>query len=463
LATTGPNGRAVITGLPAGEHSLDLRLPDGRVFRQTARVSAGVLASRAQFVIPAERSPVGPAASPSPPASGSSEQTRILVVGNVSGATVDLDGRRVGQTDSKGSLLVTADPGHHVVRVQAPGYEPHEDGVDARRGLANRLDFSLRRAAVTRGPDSVTVTLLVILGVVVAATIGVALYLVRRHPSQTVTTRRIDRYEVRTVLGRGGMATVYSAVDTLDRSRETVALKVMDEGLLRDEDLVRKFLREGEILTMLNRADPEAPLVRVYHYGRANNDHGTPFIAMELLQGQSLLAYLKGKGRLGAGEATQILLGVVRALQPAHAAGVYHRDLSPDNVILTDSARGGHRLRLIDFGVARHEYTSHGTLDGSIAGKPPYMSPEQCQAIPVDGRSDIYALGILLYTLVSGAPPFTSRNPLEVMAQHKDAQVQYSPDFPEAARRVVARALEKNRDKRHRNLKEFQDDLRQVG
>jgi serine/threonine-protein kinase len=118
---------------------------------------------------------------------------------------------------------------------------------------------------------------------------------------------------------------------------------------------------------------------------------------------------------------------------------------------------------LIDFGVARHEYTSHGTLDGSIADKPPYMSPEQCQAIPVDGRSDIYALGILLYTLVSGAPPFTSRNPLEVMAQHKDAQVQYSPDFPEAARRVVARALEKNRDKRHRNLKEFQDDLRQVG
>lgn len=117
-------------------------------------------------------------------------------------------------------------------------------------------------------------------------------------------------------------------------------------------------------------------------------------------------------------------------------------------------------MRLIDFGVARHEYTSHGTLDGSIAGKPPFMSPEQCQGQAVDGRSDIYSLGIMLYTLLAGEPPFVGRNPLEVMRMHKEAAVPFPPAIPEAAVPVLDRALAKDRDKRQRDITVFYNELR---
>ncbi len=283
-----------------------------------------------------------------------------------------------------------------------------------------------------------------ILAVAVGAAALVAVHIVRGQGPRRVTTRRVDRYEVRELIGRGGMATIYKGIDTTRRGAPPVAIKIMDDAHLADPDLVRKFLREGEILRQLERDDPEAPLVHVFHFGRAGGDSGRPFIAMEHVDGEDVLRHLRRRGRLPLSEAARVIAGVARALAPAHAAGVYHRDLTPDNVILTDTPRGGYRLRLIDFGVARHEYTSHGTLDGSIAGKPPYMSPEQCQGLPVDGRSDIYALGIMFFTLLTGEPPFVSKNPLEVMRMHKDEVVRFPPAFEEPVRALLGRLLAKD-------------------
>jgi serine/threonine-protein kinase len=300
--------------------------------------------------------------------------------------------------------------------------------------------------------------LLGILTVAVAIVSILVVHLLRQPAVGRVTTRRIDRYDVREVLGRGGMATVYRAVDSLNPRNGALALKVMDEGHLGDPDLVHKFLREGQMLQQFNEADPEAPLVRVFHWGQAGGT-GVPFIAMELLEGQNLLQALKRQGKFSLPQAAHLVGGVARALIPAHAVGVYHRDLTPDNVILVNTPRGGYYLRLIDFGVARHEYTSHGTLDGSISGKPPYMSPEQCQGQAVDGRSDIYALGIMLYTLLVGSPPFAGRNPLEVMRMHKESAVPFPETVPAVARALLVQTLAKDPNGRPSDLGVFRREL----
>jgi serine/threonine-protein kinase len=359
-----------------------------------------------------------------------------------------------------GSLTWSGAAGAHRVRLSDDEYEAQEKTIEAEAGLTSRVRFELRHAKASSGQTAIqnsgggllTWVLVGVLGIAVAAVAVVAVHVVRSSGPRRVTTRRIDRYEVREQIGRGGMATIYKGLDTTRRGAAPVAIKVMDDSHLTDPDLVHKFLREGEILKQLNEADPEAPLVRVLHYGRAGGDSGRPFIAMELVEGEDLLKHLRRRGRLPQKEAARIVAGVARALVPAHAAGVYHRDLTPDNVILTSQPRGGYALRLIDFGVARHEYTSHGTLDGSIAGKPPFMSPEQCQAIPVDGRSDIYSLGVMLYALLAGAPPFVNRNPLEVMRMHKEEPVSFPADFPPSARVILEKALAKDRNKRQRDI-----------
>ena len=459
-ATTTADGSAIINGLPAGRRSLRLVLPGGSEIEQAVTVTAGDLASQAVFEIPAEVL-----------AAGAGAKATVLVSGNVGGATVEVDGRAIGQTGgADGSLLISVAPGRRTIRLFADNYHAQEITRDFNPGPTAKvnLELKLKRGQSSRASSRglggmVTVALVGILGVAVIALAFVAVHAVRRAPAQRITTRRLDRYEMREIIGRGGMATVYRATDTANRSMPIVALKVLDEVHLRDQDLVHKFLREGEVLRHLNQADPEAPLVDVFHYGRAGGDSGRPFIAMEFLDGVDLLSHLKQRRRLPPGEAIRIVIGVARALIPAHSAGVYHRDLTPDNVILVERPKGGHHLRLIDFGVARHEYTSHGTLDGSITGKPPYMSPEQCQGEKVDGRSDIYALGIMLFSLINGSPPFTHNNPLEVMRMHKEQEVVYPDTIPEIVVFFLRRALAKDRDDRYSEIVSVHEDLKRLG
>lgn len=310
------------------------------------------------------------------------------------------------------------------------------------------------------GRDVLLIVLSVLLGLVVAALGGVAIFGFRANRLPKASTQHFDRYQIEYALGRGGMATVYKGRDLSLPGQPVVALKILNDGLTEDQDLVRKFLREGEILEQISRSDPESPVVRVMNYGISDTTRRRPFMALEYLSGESLLDLVRRRRRFSSADAIAIVDGVARALEPAHALGIYHRDITPDNIIMAKEYRGGTKIRLIDFGVARHEFAAHGTLDGSITGKPPYMSPEQCAGTVVDARTDVYSLGILLYTLLVGEPPFSSSNPLEVMRMHREEEVVVPGAVENGIKDLLSSMLSKNRDERPTTATEVRDRIR---
>jgi serine/threonine protein kinase len=255
------------------------------------------------------------------------------------------------------------------------------------------------------------------------------------------------------------MATIYRVKDVV--SKTLLALKMMDEAYLNDKDLVEKFFKEGQVISEINREYPNVPVVKVFRYGRENTKTwGRPFIAMELLKGPNLLQFIKTNRNLHPIFIMKILKQLGEALHAAHIKGVYHRDITPDNIILINNDPFNPVIRLIDFGVARHEYTAAGTLDGSIAGKPAYMSPEQCRGEKVDGRSDIYSMGIVFYTLLTGTPPFISNNPLEVMTHHQRTPVPPLPGrvSPQISQ-IVLKMLKKDKNERYSSVSHLLTDL----
>jgi len=238
---------------------------------------------------------------------------------------------------------------------------------------------------------------------------------------------------------------------------QTVALKVMDAELVHDTDLARKFVREGEALQRITATYPGAPVVRALRYGREHNsEFGRPFVALEYLDGGSLLQVLRQQGRLPVRQVLAVARQVAEGLAAAHTHGIWHRDVSPDNVFVTGTDGHAPTVKLIDFGVAKNEYTLVHTLDGSIAGKPAYMSPEQCRGEALDGRSDLYSLGVLMYALLTGSPPFTDPNPLLVMRMHESASVPPLPsDVPPPVRELVYRLLSKQPEDRPSSASEL--------
>lgn len=270
---------------------------------------------------------------------------------------------------------------------------------------------------------------------------------------------RFDNYIVTRYLKRGGMAAIYLAFDVKEGTN--VALKIMHESLLDDRDLIQKFLREGDILESLNRKHADAPIVRVFRHSREDNARdGRPFIALEYLEGVDLEGLLRAGRRFTQQETMQIVWELCRAIAAAHGESTWHRDVSPGNVMMRMRGDTVEGLTLIDFGVAKHEYLSAHTPDGSIHGKPPYMSPEQCRGQQIDGRSDIYALGILFYMLLKGEPPFTSKNPLAIMRMHEQSPV---PPLPESiapeVRSIVDRMLVKDRELRLQDMESVMSEL----
>ncbi len=284
----------------------------------------------------------------------------------------------------------------------------------------------------------------------------------RRDPSanrDSYVGSRFDSYLVHQFLKRGGIATLYLATDARDKS--LVALKIMHEHLMEDRDLITKFLREGDILEVLNRKYPDAPIVRVYRHSRENNaPGGRPFIALELIDGPDLDDLLRRGRSFTHPEAARIIREIAIALSAAHAEHTWHRDVSPGNIMMHMRGNEIAGLTLVDFGVAKHEYLSSHTPDGSIHGKPPYMSPEQCRGQEIDGRSDIYALGILFFTLLEGHPPFMSKNPLEILRMHETVPLPpLSGNVPVQLRSMVERMLRKDRDERFQEMSGFLAEL----
>jgi len=239
-------------------------------------------------------------------------------------------------------------------------------------------------------------------------------------PTVVVTGMQIGRYVLGTKIGRGGFGVVFRAHDTsLDRE---VALKFLHAEHTATPQMLNRFLQEARSAAKI----PHPGIVTVYECGQVSGTgsaaDGSAYIAMELLQGESLTDRLARCGRLDPPAAMEIARQVASALEAAHRAGIVHRDLKPDNIFLVpDSAvSNGERIKVLDFGIAKlsRAPTNVETQSMSVFGTPRYMSPEQCRsAAAVDQRSDIYTLGCILFELVCGKPPFAGAAG-ELIAQH---------------------------------------------
>src|SRR3954471_24375859 len=208
-----------------------------------------------------------------------------------------------------------------------------------------------------------------------------------------------DRYEVLRRIARGGMAEVFLARDLLlDRP---VALKVLFREFAVDPSFVERFRREAQSAANLSHPN----IVGVYDSGESN---GTYFIVMEYIEGRSLAQIIRDDGPLSPDRAADVATDVAAALGFAHRNGVVHRDVKPGNVLLTPSGQ----VKVTDFGIARAEQAEDLTKTGSVMGTATYFSPEQAQGQRLDGRADVYSLGVVLYEMLTGTPPFVADNPV---------------------------------------------------
>ncbi|MGD0746971.1 MAG: Stk1 family PASTA domain-containing Ser/Thr kinase [Acidimicrobiales bacterium] len=259
------------------------------------------------------------------------------------------------------------------------------------------------------------------------------------------------RYELTHLIARGGMAQVYRAVDLqLDRP---VALKVLFPELSVDRTFVERFRREAQAAANLSHPN----IVPVFDWGE---DDGSYFIVMEFIDGRPLSAVLRDPTPLPPGQIATIGAGVAAALAFAHRHGVIHRDVKPGNVLMTPD--GG--VKVTDFGIARAVNTEESlTQTGAVMGTAAYFSPEQAEGKGVDSRSDIYSLGVVLYEMAVGKPPFTGDSPVAVASKHvRDMPVlprAANPAVPAALEAVIMKAMAKDPDDRYRSAEELRADL----
>src|SRR5690348_8716148 len=271
--------------------------------------------------------------------------------------------------------------------------------------------------------------------------------------SDTLIGRTFDtRYVIERKLGSGGMADVYLAED--QELGRRVALKLLDDRHASDEQFVERFRREAQSAAGLNHPN----IVSIFDRGRAE---GTYYIAMEYLDGRTLKELLVRNGPTPVPIAIDYARQILGALPISHRNGIVHRDIKPHNIVV----RKDGRLKVTDFGIARSG-ASQMTEAGSIVGTAQYLSPEQARGAPVDARSDLYSLGIVLYEMLTGKVPYTGDAPVEIAMKHltavPDPPSKLRSDVPHDLDAIVMRALAKDPEQRYGSAEEMDADLARV-
>jgi len=259
-----------------------------------------------------------------------------------------------------------------------------------------------------------------------------------------------DRYEIVKMVGKGGMGTVYQAHDReLDRP---VALKLIRPELAAHRETLARFKQE----LILAREVTHPNVVRIFDLGM---DRGIRFITMEFIKGRDLKSLIRSEHRFSADEVVDIAVQICSALRAAHDAGIVHRDLKPQNVMLDDDGR----VKVMDFGVARSAETTGLTQTGQLIGTPDYMSPEQAKGEPVDDRSDLFSLGIILYEMLVGDLPYQADTIVGVLAKRTQEPavppIKKNADVPIELNDVVVRCLQIERELRYQSAQQILDDL----
>ena len=264
--------------------------------------------------------------------------------------------------------------------------------------------------------------------------------------------QKFGRYEIKGEIGRGGMATVYHAYDP--RFEREVALKVLPREMLHDPQFRTRFEREAKTIAML-----EHPvIVPVYDFGE---EDGQPYFVMRYMTGGSLSDRMK-HGPMSLQDVAHLFDRLAPALDEAHAKGIIHRDLKPGNILFDQYGEP----YVSDFGIAKIASGESNVTGSAIVGTPAYMSPEQAQGEGIDGRADIYGLGVILFELLTGQQPYHGDTPMSVVVKHITDPVPHildiKPDLPAAIEAVIEKAMAKNRDERFSTVRALADALNAV-
>jgi len=263
--------------------------------------------------------------------------------------------------------------------------------------------------------------------------------------------QKLGEFRILELLGAGGMGKVYLA-EQAGLERE-VAVKVLPKHVTEDEAAVARFEREAKLAAQLTHPN----IGQVYSIGAEGETH---FVALELITGGDVAGLVTAKGRIPADEGAEIIRQALQGLGSAHLEGIVHRDIKPQNVML--SAHG--IVKVMDFGLARAlAADSSLTASGTVLGTPLYMSPEQANSQPVDERTDIYALGAAFYHMICGRPPFEGDTPISVMYKHVNEPLpspkEIDPDIPEKICAVIDKMMAKRPDDRYQTCEEVLAEL----
>lgn len=258
-----------------------------------------------------------------------------------------------------------------------------------------------------------------------------------------------ERYEIVSKIGTGGMADVYKAMD--HKLNRFVAVKVLKPEFREDATFVKKFRSEAQAAAGLTHPN----IVNVFDVG---DDEGVYYIVMELIEGITLKEYISKKGKLSVKEATSIAIQVSMGLEAAHSHGIVHRDVKPQNIIISTDGK----VKVTDFGIARA--ASSNTISSNVMGSVHYSSPEQVRGGYSDEKSDIYSLGITLYEMVTGRVPFDGDTTVAIAIKHLQEEMVppsvYSPDLPYSLEQIIMKCTQKSVDRRYNKMEDVIEDLK---
>ena len=261
-----------------------------------------------------------------------------------------------------------------------------------------------------------------------------------------------DRFRIDELIGKGAMADVYRALDLTTQAY--LALKILRNAHIADAVSLARFAREAEVQARFRHRNVAALLATGVTTARE------PYLALELLRGKSLRSVIKGEGQVSPVRAASYAWQALQGLEHVHEGGILHRDLKPANIMLEPSPGPVERVVLIDFGFATFEGSARLTVQGTVVGSLTYIAPERLRGEPVDHRSDLYAIGVILYELLVGHPPFSGKTDFDLIdLQINEQPPHLDPSLPSELDTVIQRALAKQGSDRYPDARSMAEAL----